>query len=775
MDADRLYKLLPAIYRQQDAETGWQLQALLRVIAEQVQGVEDDIKQLYENWFIETCQDWVVPYIGDLIGYQQVHEAGEPGDVNTPRTIQRNKILISRREVANTIGYRRRKGTLSLLTTLATDVAGWPYVLAVEFYKLLNATQNINYGHSERGHAIDVRDSNALYYMGSPFGREAHTVDVRSITSPLAPGRYNLPSVGLFIWRLKQYSVNSMFAHNADEEGDNCYTFNILGNDTQLYTLPNANATLDEFKFPIPIGLRAFSKHKTEYYGEGNSFQIWTIRDPYPDEKKNTDDDEQEHTGHHDPHRHGHHESHHESHHEARKKLHDARSLANLLATNKLEPVAADRIIPADLSNWKHYRPTPGQVAVDPTRGRIVFPPGHEPELVVVSYYYAFSDDIGGGEYHRPLVEPTGAQRYTVAQSPQFKAEFKTIQDALDVWSTRKEEHPELPFKCVIEILDNGVYTEQLDISLSSDENLHIRAADRKRPFIRLIDWESGREDSLVISGEGGSRITLDGLLIAGRAISIEDELSEVFLRHCTLVPGWTIDSHCKPLHPEKASLILENNGGQRVHIEHSILGSISVELDEVHEDPIQIAISDSILDATSEGLPAISDADGKIAHAILSITRCTTIGQIYTHAIKLGENSIFQGRITVARRQIGCIRFSALAEHSRTPRRYNCQPDLIEQAIDEQFTNFPYDERAVVKQRERDRIRPLLQSILYGNSAYCQLASRCALEIKRGADDESEMGVFHDLYQPQREANLRTRLDDVIPAGMEVGILFMS
>ncbi len=66
---DRLYQLLPTIYRQRDAEQGWPLQALLRVITEQVNVVEDDIAQLYENWFIETCQDWVVPYIGDLIGY----------------------------------------------------------------------------------------------------------------------------------------------------------------------------------------------------------------------------------------------------------------------------------------------------------------------------------------------------------------------------------------------------------------------------------------------------------------------------------------------------------------------------------------------------------------------------------------------------------------------------------------------------------------------------------------------------------------------------------
>src|SRR2546427_43715 len=112
---DRLYKLLPTVYRQRDVDQQWQLLALLRVIAEQVNIVEEDIAQLYENWFIETCQDWVVPYIGDLVGYEIVHEAGEPGEVTTGEGQQRNKILIPRRDVANTIRYRRRKGSLELL------------------------------------------------------------------------------------------------------------------------------------------------------------------------------------------------------------------------------------------------------------------------------------------------------------------------------------------------------------------------------------------------------------------------------------------------------------------------------------------------------------------------------------------------------------------------------------------------------------------------------------------------------------------------------------
>ena len=64
---DRLYELLPVIYRQRDAEQNYPLRDFLRVLSEQVNLVEADIAQLYENWFIETAQDWAVPYIGDLI------------------------------------------------------------------------------------------------------------------------------------------------------------------------------------------------------------------------------------------------------------------------------------------------------------------------------------------------------------------------------------------------------------------------------------------------------------------------------------------------------------------------------------------------------------------------------------------------------------------------------------------------------------------------------------------------------------------------------------
>ncbi len=235
---DRLYNLLPAVHRQRDEEQGYPLKALLQVISEQVNVVEDDITGLYENWFIETCQDWVVPYIGDLVGYRPASEAGEPAEGSGGQGL--NKILFPRREVANTIGYRRRKGTLALLEQLAQSVAVWP-ARAVEFYRLLRVAQHINHLHLDRGRTVDLRRGDALELLDGPFDRLAHTVDVRRINSHRTLGRYNIPSVGLFVWRLKSYSVTQAPAYCMDRDL-NHFTFSVLGLDTRLFSKPIGGA-----------------------------------------------------------------------------------------------------------------------------------------------------------------------------------------------------------------------------------------------------------------------------------------------------------------------------------------------------------------------------------------------------------------------------------------------------------------------------------------------------------------------------------------------------
>ncbi len=68
--SNKLYQLLPAIYRQRDVAENYPLKELLGVIEKQLDAIEEDITQLYDNWFIETCEPWVIPYIADLVGLQ---------------------------------------------------------------------------------------------------------------------------------------------------------------------------------------------------------------------------------------------------------------------------------------------------------------------------------------------------------------------------------------------------------------------------------------------------------------------------------------------------------------------------------------------------------------------------------------------------------------------------------------------------------------------------------------------------------------------------------
>jgi hypothetical protein len=802
---DRLYELLPAFHRQHDAEAGQPLRSLLQVIAEQVNVVEDDIAQLYENWFIETCQDWVVPYIADLIGYRPVNEAGTTGAVTNAEGALRNEILIPRREVAATLRYRRRKGTLALLELLARDVAGWP-ARAVEFYQLLAATQHVNHPRLARARTINLREGDALDLLEGAFDVAAHSVGVRRLNSRHTTGRHAITNAGLFVWRLKAQRVTRAPAFCTDRVRHR-YTFSLLGNDAPLYTNPveepDPTHVADELNVPAPIRRRALDERTADYYGTKKSLFIW--RD------------------------------------------------------GEDRPVPLDHIVAADLSRWA-YRPRGDQVAVDPRLGRIAFSPRSEPKAGVwVTYHYGFPTEIGGGEYSRSLraprrprvvlpetVQPSDMPHarphvYLVSQQLRTGHHFESINHALKAWARDR------PGDALIQIEDSGVYVEQIEIRLRHDQRLEIRAVDGTRPVIRLLDWYTNRPDSLGVYGpapaaprhddeqadyesrstrprerdeyalvqrepyaeqeraaahdgqgrhasaQGGNeparaggtednrqpdngerpplppRVIFDGLLVVGRGVQVGGELAGVLFRHCTLVPGWSLDRDSCPESETEPSIELTDTQARLV-IERSIIGSVRVNVSAVTVDPIEISITDSVLDATRPELEALSGSDGTFAHAVLRAVRSTIFGLVRTHAVLLAENTIFDGRLRVARTQTGCVRFCYVPPRSRTPRRYHCQPDLALAQLTGKDVQTPAE-----KERTHVRVRPQFNSVRYGTPAYCQLAETCPPEITRGADDESEMGVFHNLFQPQREANLRARLDEYTPAGVDAGIIFAT
>jgi hypothetical protein len=379
--AHKIYDLLPAFHRKRDAETGFPLRALLTLIGEQIDVVEADIDQQYANWFIETCADWAVPYIGDLVGYRPVAAAGRASDADTVDAHRLNAAITPRAEVANLLSFRRRKGTLALLEQLGNAVADWS-TRAVEFYALLGWTQPVGLVRAERGRLVDLRDGAALARLSGPFDRLAHGVDVRRISSKRSAGRYNIPSVGLFAWRLKTYSVTGTPAYCFESEGTQCFTFSILGNVTPLYRRaePETEPThiAEEANLPVPTSRRALEQHITHrppvsqaseaLYGTGKSI---VIHAPDWPEK------------------------------------------------NSPQPVPAHLIVSANLTEWRH-RARRNQILLDPVSGRIVFPVRQAPRKGVhVEYLYAFSADMGGGEYHRPLSQPAEHGLYTVGKPGQ--------------------------------------------------------------------------------------------------------------------------------------------------------------------------------------------------------------------------------------------------------------------------------------------------------------------------------------------------------------------
>ena len=158
-----------------------------------------DIGGLYDDWFIETAAEWVLPYIGDLLGVRGLHS-------------ESSSAFSLRAYVANTLAYRRRKGTASMLEQLAHDITGWN-ARVVEFFQLLGTTQYLNHLRPENLRTPDLRNASALELFDTPFDSAAHTADIRHISNaglrPAPTGKYNIPNIGIYLWRLQAYAVEA--------------------------------------------------------------------------------------------------------------------------------------------------------------------------------------------------------------------------------------------------------------------------------------------------------------------------------------------------------------------------------------------------------------------------------------------------------------------------------------------------------------------------------------------------------------------------------------
>lgn len=684
---EKIYRLLPAFYRVRDAEQGEPLKALLSVIVEQVDVIDEDISRLYRNWFIETCDEWVVPYIGDLLGVRGVHPVSDA-------------TYSFRAFVGNTLAYRRRKGTATMLEQLANDITGWG-ARAVEFFKLLATTQYINHIRLDNHRTQDFREVNPLELLDTPFDTIAHTADVRRIKS--GRGKHNIPNIGLFLWRLQDFPV---YRATAYYHNDGKYSFSPLGNDIPLFNHPETEKEIthlaEEINVPAPIRRLAFLKNKESYYDKERSIFIWVNKNETP----------------------------------------------------------ADNIIICNLDEWEH-RPPEEMIAVDPVLGRIAFPEGVKPgrDKVEVKYYYGFSSEVGGGCYDRNCQAiPEGMETYDIGG----EETLKTITDAISEWTADGKKD------AVLLIKDSRIYRESIDIVIPAGITLEIRAADEQYPLIRLTA-------PLSVTGEAAppdqskARLILNGLRICGEHLIIKDgDLGALELRRCTLVPGINLIRVGGKSQPEKQTQpsLTANLGNTdlNVSIERCICGGIK--LLDTHD----LEIRESII----QGLKAKA-----IEGPILTVEGSTIMGEVLVRQVEMGSNTIFTGTVKAELKQKGCVRFSYVPLDSQVPRRHRCQPDLAIKkeikAAQKIQSPLPQAEKERIINNIRAWLKPVFTDEVYGTPGYGQLSLNCPQEIYEGAEHGSEMGVFQHLFQPHREANLRTSLDEYLPANMEAGIFFVN
>ena len=127
--ADKLWNLFPAVYRSLDTDnfnSNGPLREMVNRIGVQAAILRRSIDRMWEDQSIETCDDWIIPYIGDLVATNLVANLNARSQ---------------RLDVANTIDYRRRKGTLGLLEELSFNITGWN-AKVIEFFRRLGRTRH---------------------------------------------------------------------------------------------------------------------------------------------------------------------------------------------------------------------------------------------------------------------------------------------------------------------------------------------------------------------------------------------------------------------------------------------------------------------------------------------------------------------------------------------------------------------------------------------------------------------------------------------------------
>lgn len=739
---DTLFARLPAEIRRADhmqglrtlAERGqWNaledpaeygpLRSLLSVMLREGQLIERDIAQLYDDHFIETCADWAVPYIGELIGALRLEPV--PGaDAH-------------RRLVAATLALGRAKGTLAALEYAVSAATARP-VAAVEYWRRTATTVSLRRPRFRPRFTAGLRDPAALERMGTGFETGTRLFEARR-PDPMAAhahgrrgGLWNLRTIGLHTTARRTIAIGATGREATAPTGSPaatldpghivvpgtagplCYRFSPLGCDAPLFVRPERQAlTLGEMRgaldMPGPLGRHTLDR----------------LLDP----AVNAEID----------------------------RVVGPRGLFNIAVrkgatVTDIDPLSvraanlSERVPGSGPETW-HVAPVSGTTFVDPETGRFVLDADHAgADAVYVSWHSGRTHDIGGRPREESEIVPTdGAATFDMTGETDFEAvpPLSTGDDPIDIFFRRSTAY-----------VFDGART--VSVASSGERTLNIVATQGAWPTVHIRKSAGLRldcADGVAVNISGIHFVADEGL---SRMLSVTGDDVKLLIEDCTLVPGRSLHPSGAPNEPEAATLRI--GAGASARIVRSVLGPI-----EAGED-VDLVLEDCVVDAGSLARLAISAGAG----SRLSLIRTTVIGRVEAGAVGGPDHydEVLSGdfpmrsdpgesdggprgirdslilavsddapAVSISDIQRGCVSHSFVPPGSRVPRRFACIPGPGEDPVH----------------------WPVFRSLRYGSPDYARLARGNREALLRGASDGSEMGVGARLAEPARARNLAT------------------
>lgn len=721
---EKLWEMIPAVYRHEDglARNPGVLRAFIEILADQAAHIRRSHDRLWEDQYIELCDDWVVPYLADLVGTRLVSALNLRG---------------RRVDVAKTIYYRRRKGTPRVLEELISDIAGWEGKVVENRRRLARTRHGLDpypvpfagpFTTNLPGGWAGLRSLRSGELAHGPFDEFHYTPDFRRHRG--IQGRYAIPKVAFHLYRLPSFKVAGVTPRSvAQGKG---FTFDPSGRDVPLF-MPRGRAgneqawgewtSAREWDLPGPIPCRLLAHAEFEI-NEENLADLFTesvidqaqvnqlrqLKHVRLRSEQNFQRAVRQWASSVDT-----------SSESLQWRAVLARTLVQECGRNKLVPEAVEvnapgiesrpeLMVAANLENWTASAPGK-DLAVDPERGRfrLLKALSVDSKDISVTYNHGSPGSIGAGTYDRGHVDTVAAASVIAGGGDIIPAG--------------------VPRDGVLQINDSRTY--RLAGAIQGIVDLTFRAANHERPYLRF-------ENSLILDTDYGdlknedSLLTIDGVWFGGSSkVILSGDYELVAIRHTTLDPGGA-DADGQEI-PE-VNLIITGHI-EKLVIDRSVTGPIGTKENGVVE---RLMIRDSIVQAADDDAWAIA-----LDAADLDMKNVTVFGRMKVHRLTKASEILATGKVEVSDAQSGCFRFSAAPEDSLLPRPYRWFPI----PLNGQHQYF--------------------LSRRFGEPAYARLSQLAPAEIREGAESGSEIGAFCDDITAVKMQGLYDKVVEFLPFGL--------